>query len=87
MKARLILSKVFSQKLHCVSCDVLRGAVDAWGNDSLGLEGRNAPFHAMGTYYGIVMSTFEPTMGITESQTLFMSSYVNGPGGSTAVVA
>ena len=63
------------------------GAVDAWGNDSLGLEGRNAPFHAMGTYYGIGMSTFEPTMGITESQTLFMSSYGNGPGGSTAVVA
>ncbi|DAC32801.1 MAG TPA: hypothetical protein D7I05_07370, partial [Candidatus Poseidoniales archaeon] len=50
------------------------GAVDAWGNDSLVLEGRNAPFHAMGTYYGIGMSTFEPTMGITESQTLFMSS-------------
>ena len=45
------------------------------------------PFHAMGTYYGIGMSTFEPTMGITESQTLFMSSYGNGPGGSTAVVA
>ncbi|HIH53441.1 MAG TPA: hypothetical protein HA286_04100, partial [Candidatus Poseidoniaceae archaeon] len=35
----------------------------------------------------IGMSTFEPTMGITESQTLFMSSYGNGPGGSTAVVA
>ena len=63
------------------------GAVDAWGNDSVVFEGRNAPFHAMGTYYGIGMSTFEPTMGITESQTLFMSSYGNGPGGSTAVVA
>ena len=37
--------------------------------------------------YGIGMSTFEPTMGITETDTLFMSSYGNGPAGSTAVVA
>ncbi|HIH53556.1 MAG TPA: hypothetical protein HA286_04675, partial [Candidatus Poseidoniaceae archaeon] len=37
----------------------LPDAVDAWGNDSMVFEGRNAPFHAMGTYYGIGMSTFE----------------------------
>ena len=45
------------------------------------------PYPAVGTYYGIGMSTFEPTMGITQSDTLFMSSYGNGPAGSTAVVA
>ena len=42
----------------------LPGAIDAWGNDSLMLEGRNIPIEARGTYYGIGMSTFEPTMGI-----------------------
>ena len=62
-------------------------AVDAWGNTSFPFEGRNVPYPAVGTYYGIGMSTFEPTMGITESDTLFMSSYGNGPAGSTAVVA
>ena len=33
------------------------------------------------------MSTFEPTMGITLTDTMVMSSYGNGPGGSTAVVS
>ena len=45
------------------------------------------PYPAEGTYYSIGISTFEPTMGITESDTLFMSSYGNGPAGSTAVIA
>ena len=62
-------------------------AVDAWGNTSFAFSGRNMPYLAEGTYYSIGMSTFEPTMGITESDTLFMSSYGNGPAGSTAVVA
>ena len=62
-------------------------AIDAWGNDSIELSGRNMPMPAEGTYYSIGMSTFEPTMGITETDTLFMSSYGNGPAGSTAVVA
>ena len=62
-------------------------AVDAWGNTTATFSGRNMPYPAQGTYYGIGMSTFEPTMGITESDTLFMSSYGNGPAGSTAVVA
>ena len=62
-------------------------AVDVWGDDSVDLSGRNMPYPAEGTYYSIGMSTFEPTMGITQSDTLFMSSYGNGPAGSTAVVA
>ena len=62
-------------------------AVDAWGNTTADFSGRNMPYPAQGTYYSIGMSTFEPTMGITESDTLFMSSYGNGPAGSTAVVA
>ena len=38
-------------------------AVDAWGNDSVDLAGRNVPMLAEGTYYSIGISTFEPTMG------------------------
>ncbi|RJU91575.1 MAG: hypothetical protein DWC07_00340, partial [Candidatus Poseidoniales archaeon] len=63
------------------------GAVDAWGEESPSLAGRNLPYAAEGTYYSIGMSTFEPTMGVTLTDTIVMSSYGNGPGGSTAVVA
>ena len=62
-------------------------AVDAWGNDEFDFKERNTPFIATGTYYGIGMSTFEPTMGITQTDTMVMSSYGNGPGGSTAVIS
>ena len=50
-----------------------------WGDDTVDLSGRNMPYPAEGTYYSIGMSTFEPTMGITATDTLFMSSYGNGP--------
>jgi len=63
------------------------GAVDAWGNDSVALGDRNLPFPAEGTYYGIGMSTFEPTMGITQTDMMVMSSYGNGPAGSTAIIS
>ena len=63
------------------------GAIDAWGNNDFQFSGRNVPFTATGTYYGIGMSTFEPTMGITQTDTMVMSSYGNGPGGSTAVIS
>ncbi len=49
--------------------------------------GRNIPFEAEATYYGIGMTTFEPTMGITQTDTLVMSSYGNGPAGSNVVVS
>ena len=62
-------------------------AVDAWGNEEFGFDGRNMPFEAMGTYYGIGISTFEPTMGITQSDMMMMSSYGNGPAGSTAIIS
>ncbi|MEC8736467.1 MAG: hypothetical protein VXX39_05875, partial [Candidatus Thermoplasmatota archaeon] len=62
-------------------------AIDAWGNDTFQFDGRNMPYPATGTYYGIGMSTFEPTMGITQTDTMVMSSYGNGPGGSTAVIS
>ena len=50
------------------------------------LIGENIPICAKGTYYGIGVSTFEPTIGITSSDNLFMTSWGNGPGGSTAII-
>ncbi len=63
------------------------GGIDAVGNESFEFEGRNIPFQTEGTYYGIGMSTFEPTMGITQTDTMVMSSWGNGPSGSTAIVS
>ena len=64
------------------------GGVNAIGNESLSvnLSGNNMPFWTQGSYYSIGMTTFEPTMGITSSDNLYMSSYGNGPAGSTAIV-
>ncbi|MBL11689.1 MAG: hypothetical protein CMB46_02625, partial [Euryarchaeota archaeon] len=50
------------------------------------LVGNNAPSCAIGTYYGVGMTTFEPTIGVTSSDNLYMSSYGNGVGGSTAII-
>ena len=63
------------------------GAQDAFENSSFDFDGRNVPYPAEGSYYGIGMSTFEPTMGITQSDMLMMSSYGNGPAGSTAIIS
>ena len=38
------------------------------------LVGDNAPVCAIGTYYGIGMTTFEPTIGITSLDNLYMTS-------------
>ena len=46
----------------------------------------SSPICTVGTYYGIGMTTFEPTIGVTSSDNLYMSSYGNGPAGSTAIV-
>ena len=62
-------------------------AEDAWGNEEFDFEGRNIPYEAVGSYYGIGMSTFEPTMGITQDDMMIMSSYGNGPAGSTAIIS
>ncbi len=50
------------------------------------LQGENVPMCTKGTYYGIGFSTFEPTIGITSSDNLYMTSWGNGPGGSTAII-
>ena len=62
-------------------------AVDAWGDEEFEFDGRNMPFEATGTYYGIGMSTFEPTMGITQTDAMVMTSWGNGPAGSTAIIS
>mgnify|MGYP000010998540 FL=1 len=49
-------------------------------------EGWQTPVCTVGSYYGIGMTTFEPTIGVTSSDNLYMSSYGNGPAGSTAIV-
>ena len=35
---------------------------------------------AIGTYYGIGMTTFEPTIGVTSLDNLYMTSWGNGTG-------
>jgi hypothetical protein len=50
------------------------------------LQGENVPICTKGTYYGIGFSTFEPTIGITSADNLYMTSWGNGPGGSTAII-
>ena len=50
------------------------------------LVGNNAPSCAMGSYYGIGMTTFEPTIGVTSADNLYMTSWGNGAAGSTAIV-
>ena len=57
-----------------------------WFAETAVLEGSNAPVCTEGTYFGIGMTTFEPTIGVTSSDNLYMSSYGNGPAGSTAIV-
>lgn len=62
-------------------------ATDATLNPEVGnLTDGNAPVCAIGTYYGIGFSTFEPTIGITSQDNLYMSSWGNGVAGSTAIV-
>ncbi len=55
-------------------------------NITANLTGNNIPFWTQGSYYGIGMTTFEPTMGITTNDNLYMTSWGNGPAGSTAIV-
>jgi len=55
-------------------------------NITANLIGNNVPFWTQGSYYGIGLTTFEPTMGITSNDNLYMTSWGNGPAGSTAIV-
>ena len=69
------------------------GAIDATNesalaaaNISANFTANNTPYFTEGSYYGIGFTTFEPTMGITSADNLYISSWGNGPAGSTAVV-
>lgn len=55
-------------------------------NGSSVLVGDNTPVCAVGTYFGIGMTTFEPTIGVTSSDNLYMTSWGNGAAGATAIV-
>ena len=63
---------------------------DAEANHSVNgtsvLTGNNTPFFAEGTYYATGFSTFEPTLGVTSSGYLFMTSWGSGIAGATAMV-
>ena len=61
------------------------GGINAMNNTSA-LGGENIPFYSTSSYYSIGMSTFEPTMGITSSGNLYITSWGNGNAGSTAIV-
>ena len=66
--------------------DALNSTAVADANITANLTSFNTPFWANGSYYGIGMTTFEPTMGITSDNNIYMSSWGNGPSGSTAIV-
>lgn len=63
------------------------GGIDAVTNESMwsNLNGSNVPFRANGTYYGIQTHTFEPTIGITSSGNIFMTSH-RGAGDGTSII-
>jgi len=66
--------------------DALNESAVSAANITANLSGNNLPFWTTGSYYGIGMSTFEPTIGVTSNDNLFISSWGNGPSGSTAIV-
>ncbi len=66
--------------------DALNASAVAAANITANLTGDNLPYWTKGSYYGIGMTTFEPTIGITSSDNLYMTSWGNGPAGSTAIV-
>ena len=83
-----IFDQFFSREIPETTWYHYSGGINALDNN-LGinnLSGNNIPFWTQGTYYGIGLTTFEPTMGITSNDNLYMSSYGNGPAGSTAIV-
>lgn len=66
--------------------DALDASAVEQANITANLTGSNTPYWTQGSYYGIGLSTFEPTMGITSADNLYMSSWGNGPAGSTAIM-
>jgi len=66
--------------------DALNETAVLAANITANLTGDNTPFWSSASYYGIGLSTFEPTMGITSDDNLYMTSWGNGAAGSTAIV-
>ena len=50
------------------------------------LYGNNIPIYSYGTYYGIGTTTFEPTIGVTLQDNVYMTSWGTGSGGATAII-
>ena len=61
-----------------------QSAVDA-ANITANLTGNNTPFYANGTYFGIGFTTFEPTIGITNTGSMFFTNY-RGTGDGTHII-
>jgi hypothetical protein len=61
-----------------------QSAVDA-ANITANLTGNNTPFYANGTYFGIGFTTFEPTLGITSTGSMFFTNY-RGTGDGTHII-
>ena len=80
----------FGRKIPTTTFYHFAGAQDAsegWiQNGSSILTGNNVPHFAQGTYYGIGMTTFEPTVGVTQAGNIYMASWGNGANGATAIV-
>ncbi len=66
--------------------DALNESAVLTANITVNLTGDNTPFWTSSSYYGIGLSTFEPTIGITSDDNLYMTSWGNGAVGSTAIV-
>ena len=61
-----------------------QSAVNA-ANITANLTGNNTPFYANGTYFGIGFTTFEPTLGITSTGSMFFTNY-RGTGDGTHII-
>lgn len=83
----------FSQPLGNTTWYHYSGGIDATAaeavaaaNITANLTGNNTPYFSVGSYYGIGETTFEPTIGVTSQNNLYMTSWGNGPAGSTAII-
>ncbi len=61
-----------------------QSAVSA-ANITANLTGNNTPYYANGTYFGIGFTTFEPTIGIASTGSMFFTNY-RGTGDGTHII-
>lgn len=79
---------VFDQEIPQTTFYHFDGGIDAAtavANGSAFLNGSNVPYWGQGTYYSIGVDTFEPTIGVTSTGALFMTSH-NGLGVGTHII-